>query len=257
MKRVILLLAMLTGLSGAVPMIWGPAGMPDVWDFITDITGLDSLNVNHLVVNTTADLGPSITSDSSSIVDFGADTVLIGSGATGADIDVGFGFRSGEDTEYLRYDDGTNLFTLSVGVAMLGNAQLNNLLDFYSTTATIDPENSGRGTLSFGTIGDADIIDLQGEWHLSSDAVATYDTTSTVANGVHLVLLNTGAGQDTLNLPAAASHSGRVLIIKAINANGGHVDGNGAETIDGSAVQDLAQWDSITIYCNGTTWYIL
>ena len=48
-----------------------------------------------------------------------------------------------------------------------------------------------------------------------------------------------------------------MVYIKAINANGGHVDGNASETIDGAAIQDMNQWDCLQLFCNGTAWFIL
>ena len=48
--------------------------------------------------------------------------------------------------------------------------------------------------------------------------------------------------------------------IKKIDASGNAVtiDGNGAETIDGAATQTLgAQYDSMTVFCDGTGWHII
>ena len=67
----------------------------------------------------------------------------------------------------------------------------------------------------------------------------------------------------TINLPSAASAysagRGRIYQIKKIDAaNTVTVDGNGAETIDGQATLALtAQWQSVTIQSNGTSWSLL
>ena len=216
----------------APPAIFGPAGMPDPWE-MGEIQP-DSITSNPLYAR--------------------CDTLFMG---TGSSSDVVFAFVHSSGNKIIKWDHSSALFWVVETISFEGTLKVKELLELTETTSTLDPENTGAGRLQLGVSGDADIFDLQGEWHLSADAVATYDSTATLAAGVHLALLDTAAGQDTLNLPAASSHSGRVVHIKAINANGAHVDGNGAETIDGSAVQDLNQYDAITIYCNGTTWYII
>lgn len=74
------------------------------------------------------------------------------------------------------------------------------------------------------------------------------------------ILMDASGGARTVTLPLAATSNRVVLTIKKIDssANAVTIDGNGAETIDGAATQVLAaQWDSFTIQCNGTAWFIL
>lgn len=75
------------------------------------------------------------------------------------------------------------------------------------------------------------------------------------------VLNDSSGGAYTITLPAVASTTtGKVYTIKKtdVSANAVTVDGNGAETIDGLTTQILAaQWDSITIQSNGTSWFII
>ena len=66
-------------------------------------------------------------------------------------------------------------------------------------------------------------------------------------------------GAFTITLPAVATATGKVYYIKKIDATGNPItiDGNGAETIDGAATAIInAQYESITLICNGSTWYI-
>lgn len=83
-------------------------------------------------------------------------------------------------------------------------------------------------------------------------------TGGTVA-GDYLILADATAGAITVNLPAVATSAGRVLAVKKIDASGNAVtlDGNAAETIDGAATQALtAQYDALTVFCDGATWWI-
>ena len=74
---------------------------------------------------------------------------------------------------------------------------------------------------------------------------------------------STGAGSPaaiTINLPNAASSTGRILVIKKIDADANTVtiDGDTAETIDDATTQVLAnQFDSIAIQSDGTEWWIV
>ena len=64
----------------------------------------------------------------------------------------------------------------------------------------------------------------------------------------------------TLTLPTAAANTGRELFIKIRTNTSGTliIDGEGAETIDGSATKTLVlQYDSIKIACDGTGWIVL
>lgn len=93
-------------------------------------------------------------------------------------------------------------------------------------------------------------------WGLTS-----ISTTTTLTANHYTVLCDATAGAMDVDLPAAASHAGRIYIIKKIDAsaNAVSVDPNGAELIDGSGTSyDLStQWQSVTIQSNGTSWFIL
>ena len=68
------------------------------------------------------------------------------------------------------------------------------------------------------------------------------------------------SGTLTFTLPAAASIAGREYHFKRIDASGNSVviDANASETIDGATTKTLgSQWAQLSIYSNGTNWYIL
>jgi hypothetical protein len=86
----------------------------------------------------------------------------------------------------------------------------------------------------------------------------TADTTALPSD--YLILVDAAAGAVTVNLPSAVSSRGAALVVKKIDASGNAVtiDANGAETIDGAATQSLAaQYDSLTIICDASQWWIV
>jgi hypothetical protein len=99
---------------------------------------------------------------------------------------------------------------------------------------------------------------------LAAGAVArcavTTVTGSHNATGANDVLLaDSSGGNVTVNLPAAASHTGRILHIKKTSAsNTVTVDANSTETIDGALTQVLTeQYHCLSIVSNGTEWSII
>jgi hypothetical protein len=82
-------------------------------------------------------------------------------------------------------------------------------------------------------------------------------TNLTLTSAHHTVLVTADA---TITLPAAASHSGRVYVIKKtyLAGTGVIIDGNAAETIDCAATVTLTvQYSSRTIQSDGTNWQII
>lgn len=90
-----------------------------------------------------------------------------------------------------------------------------------------------------------------------SKAVTNVTNNLTLNDTHHVLLVNASSGQVTLTLPAAAGFDRKIYVIKKIDAsvNSVVIDPDGAETIDGLATIVLqAQFHSVVIVCNGTTW---
>ncbi len=105
--------------------------------------------------------------------------------------------------------------------------------------------------------GDARYGALSGALDLN---IRTISATATPAADDYTLLVDASGGAVTVNLPAAASSAGRILVVKKIDAvaNAVTLDGNGAETIDGAAtVATSTQWVAFTIQCNGTAWFVI
>lgn len=82
----------------------------------------------------------------------------------------------------------------------------------------------------------------------------------TAAQTDFTLLCDATSGNITVTLPAAASNSGRIYVIKKIDASANTVtiDGNASETIDGATTVVLsAQYASKMIQCDGSNWFIL
>jgi len=74
------------------------------------------------------------------------------------------------------------------------------------------------------------------------------------------IVVDATSGAITINLPAAASNSGKTYDVKKedSSANAVTLDGNGVETIDGATTFALThQHESVTVRCDGTEWWIL
>jgi phosphatidate phosphatase APP1 len=83
---------------------------------------------------------------------------------------------------------------------------------------------------------------------------------TTIGTTHHTVLCDATSAGFTITLPTAASSSGRIYIIKKIDAtvNVVTIDGDGSETIDGATTQSLStQWQTLRIQSNGTSWYVI
>lgn len=91
-------------------------------------------------------------------------------------------------------------------------------------------------------------------------SVRTVMATASLLSGDYTMLCDATGGAIVINLPAAATSTGRIANIKKIDAsaNAVTIDPNGAELIDGAAtIATTTQWDNYTIQSNGIAWYVL
>lgn len=99
-----------------------------------------------------------------------------------------------------------------------------------------------------------DFVDDEGSFF--TKIKITTITGNTTLSHIHKVVHCNSASDFTVTLPPAAKFNGWEYTIKNINTGIVTVDGDGSETIDGATTQDIAvQWDSMTIYSNGTGWF--
>jgi len=171
----------------------------------------------------------------------------------------------------LLLDDGANLKNLSP-VTTKGD------IETYSTTATRLPvgtngqvltADSGAATgLLWSSIAGLGVATSTTSGTVTSfvpvilsavKAVSSADYTVLTGDGYSTISVTTGASDRTITLPAASANAGREIVIKKVDAGAGFVviDGNGSETIDGALTTQIHQQGSyISIYCDGTGWYV-
>lgn len=155
--------------------------------------------------------------------------------------------------------------TYNIGSATLG------LLSVYLGTSTFTTRILGAATASWtltlpATAGsDKDIPVNTGAGTLSwvnrtIRTTAAKTTTYTATSTDEVLLCDTSGGAWTLTLPAAASNTGKVYVIKKTTSdtNALTIDGNSSETIDGTTTKLLfAQYESVTIICDGSNWHVI
>ena len=97
--------------------------------------------------------------------------------------------------------------------------------------------------------------------------VKTVSTTATLSltpsnastyNAIEVIYTATGSSAYTVTLPTAASIEGKKIHVKRLATSNITVDGDGSETIDGSATFVLtSQYSSVTLISDGTNWLII
>ena len=102
---------------------------------------------------------------------------------------------------------------------------------------------------------------LQSALSFPQSASVTAATTLTALTAdAALVLGDATSAAFTVTLPSVLGASGITTTVKKTDASGHHVTvaGSGSDLIDGSATYALTtQYQSVTVLCDGTTWWIV
>jgi len=117
----------------------------------------------------------------------------------------------------------------------------------FVVTATMYFRWTGEGVQTF-IVGASDV----------SHGQRKMKTTGTLDGTSSFIVASAGVGSFTINLPAAASHFGRMYTIRKIDSTGNTVtvDANASETIDGDTVRVLSsQWETLQIISDGAKWH--
>lgn len=129
----------------------------------------------------------------------------------------------------------------------------------FVTSATNAAARTERMVIkSNGNVGIADTtptstLDVGG----SFAAAISEETSTTLDDTNHFVVVDTDAGTQTIFLPAASTCAGRGYYIRNNGTSGNDVaiDADGSETINGSLTHTLSDGQSAHIVCDGTEWF--
>lgn len=108
---------------------------------------------------------------------------------------------------------------------------------------------NGSQTLSWTTIGSTKTV----------TALTSASSPYTVLSTDQVLIADPTSGSITINLPAVASSSGRIIEVlrpEVASSNNVILDGNSSETINGATTYTLYRHSGpIILYCNGSAWY--
>lgn len=124
-------------------------------------------------------------------------------------------------------------------------------------TMTLPPAAGTKGYVPYNSDGSATLTWVPAQTDIHS--VSSADYTVLDDDGYGLIEVTTSTTDRTITLPTAADNTDRVIKIKKMDSATGVViiDGEGAETIDGTTVIYLpGQYDAVELKCNGTGWDI-
>jgi hypothetical protein len=152
--------------------------------------------------------------------------------------------------EFSKLENGTALSVLG------RSANSNGALASIAAAADGDVLRRSGTTVGFGQIVAGGIADGSVTEAKRLRTVATVSTTSTLSSDINLC--NAASAAITVTLPAVSS--GRIIRIKKSDSSGNTVtiQRGGTSTIDGATTKILySQYESMTIACDGTNWFIV
>ena len=134
-----------------------------------------------------------------------------------------------------------------------------------TTFSTSAINASGDNSVMVGTVGQTFVGESESNSTVLSagfwGSVANTVTSSTTFNGTESIIpVTASSGAITLTIDSDQLVAGRVLIIKKINTSGYdlYITAEGSETMDGSSSFSLGNaYESITIFCDGSNWWII
>ena len=157
------------------------------------------------------------------------------------------------------------LIILFALISLVGSSQQEEMINTFarSDTSGIIIRNASGDSIAIYVDANG-VFNIDGRIGLNKSNISivnssTYDLVST-DNILHVSYTVTGA-VTSLTLPTAQTLSGRVIVIKdaggAAGTNSITIDTEGAQTIDGSATAIISvNYNSISLYCDGTNWFI-
>jgi hypothetical protein len=170
---------------------------------------------------------------------------------------TGVTFQSPSGSAFLAQSQGAATATFGTAGAASAIIKTNN-----TTAITIDTSQN----VGIGAAPGAFKLDVTGETRLNGGITVKRTATAITYTALvtdHIIGVTSTAAARTINLPAAATAGvGKSFIIKdesgAAGTNNITIDPSGAETIDGAATFAInTNYGSVTIYTDGTSWFII
>lgn len=208
----------------------------------------DSTGVEVVRIGNSADMHVTANSEFDGTVVMG-NTITASSLITGV-VKSASGVLSGGATS-TDLPEGTNLYYTDVRVAANAAVAANTAARHsHANKANLDTINQNMASTDAVSFAG---VTTTGALNTTVRTVAALP--ATVAD-TDVVVLVSVAG--TLALPTCTTRNGRRLEIKRTGVGDVVVDPNGAETIDGATTKTIAtQWDSMSLVCNGTAWFVI
>lgn len=137
---------------------------------------------------------------------------------------------------------------------------IGNAAGYTASATTANKIYIGDGYGANGTLlqGDTSACTFSVRGNLGQRGV--HKTANYTAAKENIITVDATSGAITITLPAAASSTDRIYTILKTDgsANAVTVDGDGSETINGATTYNLAsQYNKVTVYCNGTAWFVI
>jgi hypothetical protein len=145
------------------------------------------------------------------------------------------------------------VFESSGGLTVGGDVRPQSISEFY---------DCGTASLRWATVYTAD-VNATGTTTIAGlvTDIETFTASSdTLDTANHVCLCDCSSNSITINLPAASGNAGLQYHIKKTDSTSNTVtiDGSGSETIDGGTTAIIrSQYESVTVSCDGTQWWII
>lgn len=179
---------------------------------------------------------------SGSNISFSSGNVGIGTASPGNKLEINSGTAGASGLRLTQLTAGSIPFISSTKDLAQNNATL-----FWDAT---------NSRLGVGTAAPNSSVTVNGSYSAKFVSVTANYTASATD---YTIIAKPSAANITIALPAAASSSGRIYIIKRVSANRNvTINPNGSELIDGSLTFLIGtNYNSVMIQCDGTAWYII
>ena len=131
----------------------------------------------------------------------------------------------------------------------------------FKTNSNVRMSIEQDGNVGIGTTSPAANLHVDGSYIGKASVISSYPHT---VSSTDYIILATGTASPVrkVTLPAVSGQQGRIIIVKDASGNAGsnglEIDGNGSETIDGSADKLInTDYGFIKLVCGASEWHII